>query len=160
MEALKTARLLAKHQGFTSTAAEGLLRTLATETLFTARDADQLRLTWAQLDAVDRNDPWSYPVQVTRLAQLVRQTKLASGWLHCGTHPQLQPDAVDSLAKALSQSLLGLEPEWLPGLDAATQTALRHPGLALALGWLWPNANYGAKPAACCCQPPMTSTST
>lgn len=135
MEALKTARLLAKHQGFTSTAAEGLLRTLATETLFTARDADQLRLTWAQLDAVDRNDPLVVSSAVTRLAQLGAPNE-ARQWLAplWGRIPQLQPDAVDSLAKALSQSLLGLEPEWLPRLDAATQTALRHPGLALALG--------------------------
>lgn len=36
--------------------------------------------------------------------------------------------------RALSHSLLGMEPEWLPRLDAATQPALRHPGLALALG--------------------------
>lgn len=37
MEALKTARLLAKHQGFTAGAAEGLLRSLASEALGAAR---------------------------------------------------------------------------------------------------------------------------
>jgi len=42
-EALKTARLLAKHQGFSKSAAQGLLRSLAFESLDTARDADQLR---------------------------------------------------------------------------------------------------------------------
>lgn len=135
MEALKTARLLAKHQGFTQTAAEGLLRTLATETLFTARDADQLRLTWSQLDASDRGDPLVVSSAATRLAQLGAPNE-ARQWLAplWNRIPQLPHDAVDALAQALSQSLLGLEPEWLPRLDAATPTALRHPGLALALG--------------------------
>src|SRR5256714_6061741 len=42
-EALKTARLLAKHQGFSKVAAQGLLRSLAAESLNTAHDIDQLR---------------------------------------------------------------------------------------------------------------------
>ncbi|HET8869896.1 MAG TPA: heme biosynthesis HemY N-terminal domain-containing protein [Aquabacterium sp.] len=135
LEALKTARLLAKHQGFTLAAAEGLLRTLATETLETARDADQLRQAWAQLDASDRRDPLVVASAATRISSLgapheARQW-LAPLWDRIG---QLPPDAVDALAQALSQSLLGLEAEWLPRLDAATQPALRHPGLALALG--------------------------
>jgi HemY protein len=43
LEALRTARMLAKHQGFTPDAAQGLLRSLAIEVLSQARDADQLR---------------------------------------------------------------------------------------------------------------------
>lgn len=135
LEALKTARLLAKHQGFTHNAAEGLIRTLATETLQTARDADQLRQTWLQLDPLDRQDPLIVAQAATRIADLgapqeARQW-LAPLWSRIA---QLPPDAIDALAKALSHSLLGMEPEWLPRLDAATQPALRHPGLALALG--------------------------
>lgn len=135
LEALKTARLLAKHQGFTNSAAEGLIRTLATETLQTARDADQLRQTWLQLDPLDRQDPLIVAQAATRIANLgapheARQW-LAPQWNRIA---QLPPDAMDALAKALSHSLLGMEPEWLPRLDAATQPALRHPGLALALG--------------------------
>lgn len=135
LEALKTARLLAKHQGFTSTAAEGLLRTLATETLDTARDADQLRQTWAQLDPSDRRDPLIVASAATRIAHLGAPNE-ARQWLAplWDRIAQLPPDAIDALAQALGHSLLGLEPEWLPRLDAATQPALRHPGLALALG--------------------------
>ncbi|MGE5451550.1 MAG: heme biosynthesis HemY N-terminal domain-containing protein [Acidobacteriota bacterium] len=135
LEALKTARLLAKHQGFTQTAAEGLLRTLATETLYTARDADQLRQTWAHLDPADRRDPLIVACAATRIAQLGAPNE-ARQWLAplWDRIAQLQPDAIDALAQALSHSLQGLEPEWLPRLDAATQPALRHPGLALALG--------------------------
>lgn len=135
LDALKTARLLAKHQGFTSVAAEGLLRTLAAEALQTARDADQLRQVWAQLDPSDRSDPLVVAHAATRIADLGAPTE-ARQWLAplWDRIAQLPTDAVDAMAKALSHSLLGLEPEWLPRLDAATQPALRHPGLALALG--------------------------
>ena len=55
-EALKTARLLAKHQGFSKGAALGLLRALAFESLDTARDPDQVRRVWEQFDSADRRD--------------------------------------------------------------------------------------------------------
>lgn len=135
VEALKTARLLAKHQGFTSGAAEGLLRTLAAETLHTARDADQLRTLWQALDAHDRNDPLVVAQAAQRMAQLgapheARQW-LAPLWARLDT---LSVDAIEALAVALGHSLLGLEPEWLPRLDACAQAALRNPTLALTLG--------------------------
>ena len=56
LPALQTARLLAKHQAFSPTAAASLLRTLAGEALDAARDADGLRRVWQQLDAADRRD--------------------------------------------------------------------------------------------------------
>ncbi|WP_294636683.1 heme biosynthesis HemY N-terminal domain-containing protein [uncultured Aquabacterium sp.] len=135
VEALRTARLLAKHQGFTVAAAEGLLRSLATETLDSARDADQLRGIWANLDAADRRDPLIVAHAAERMATLgaVAEARqwLAPLWDRMAEHP---PEAVDALAQALTHSLLGLEAEWLPRLDACTQQALRHPGLALVLG--------------------------
>ena len=70
MEALRTARLLAKHQGFTSVAAEGLLRTLATEALAAARDTDQLRALWQNLDAAERRDPLVVAHAARRMAEL------------------------------------------------------------------------------------------
>jgi HemY protein len=135
VEALKTARLLAKHQGFTASAAEGLLRTLAMETLASARDADQLRALWLNMDPSDRRDPLVVADAARRMAELgapieARQW-LAPLWDRIG---QLPADAVDALAHALSHALIGLEAEWLPRLDATTQGALRNPGLALTLG--------------------------
>ena len=56
-EALRTARLLAKHQAFSPVAAQGLLRSLAVEALDAARDADQLQRAWQQLDTMDHMDP-------------------------------------------------------------------------------------------------------
>ena len=135
MEALRTARLLAKHQGFTPAAAEGLLRTLASETLEGARDADQMRALWVNLDVQDKRDPLLVANAARRMAHLgapheARQW-LAPLWDQL--HKQ-SPEAVEALAAALRDSLTGLEAEWLPRLDATTPAALRNPALALTLG--------------------------
>ena len=135
MEALKTARLLAKHQGFTSGAAEGLLRTLATETLAIARDADQLRQLWQELDAQDRRDPLVVAHAVRRMAELGSPVEARQWLAPCWDRiAQMSPEATEALADALRSSVLGLEAEWLPRLDAATPVALRNPSVALTLG--------------------------
>jgi HemY protein len=135
LEALKTARMLAKHQGFTSGAAEGLLRTLAMESLTSARDADQMRAMWQALDSRDRRDAIVVGHAARRMAELGAPAD-ARGWMApmWDRLPELAPEGVDALARAMPHCLLGLEPEWLPRLDACTPVALRHPGLALALG--------------------------
>lgn len=135
MEALRTARLLAKHQGFTAGAAEGLLRSLAAEALGAARDVDQLRSLWQSLDAHDRRDPVVVAHAARRMADLgapeeARQW-LAPMWDQIG---KLAADQAVALAEALRHALSGLEAEWLPRLDATTQSALRNPHLALTLG--------------------------
>jgi HemY protein len=56
LDALHTARLLAKHQGFTPIAARGLLRSLAGEAIDDTHDVQQLQRLWQQLDAADRRD--------------------------------------------------------------------------------------------------------
>ena len=79
-EALKTARLLAKHQAFSKSAAEGLLRSLAFESLDSARDADQLRRHWQQFETTDRRDPFVARARRTRAADL-GAVEEARGWL-------------------------------------------------------------------------------
>ena len=58
LEALQTARLLAKHQGFSKEAAQSLLRSLAVEALEQTYDLEQLRRAWQALDQADRVDAW------------------------------------------------------------------------------------------------------
>lgn len=135
LEALRTARLLAKHQGFSPGAAEGLLRTLAQETLEQARDTDQLRQLWFELDAQDRKDPLVAARAAERMASLgapheARQW-LAPFWDKLGA---LSADGLDAMARALRHARTGLESEWLPRLDTAAGMALRHPALALSVG--------------------------
>lgn len=135
LEALRTARLLAKHQGFTAVAAEGLLRTLALETLDQARDADQLCQLWLELDAQDRKDPLVAARAAERMAQLGAAAEarqwLAPFWDKLGS---LHAEGQDAMARALLQARAGLESDWLPRLDAAATLALRNPALALSVG--------------------------
>lgn len=135
LEALRTARLLAKHQGFTPSAAQGLLRTLVTETLDGARDADQMRKLWMQLDPQDKRDPQVVSHAARHMSELgapheARQW-LAPLWVDIQQYP---PEITEALARALRESLLGLENDWLPRLDACTTAALRNPHLALTVG--------------------------
>lgn len=135
MEALRTARLLAKHQGFTPLAAEGLLRTLACEALNTARDADQLRQLWQQLDSHDRADPLVVARAAIRMSELGDAAE-ARQWLAplWDTIEQRDVEACHALAQALMRCLQGLEAEWLPRLDRLSAAALRNPALGLSVG--------------------------
>ena len=147
MEALRTARLLAKHQGFTQSAAHGLLRALATEALSAARDAEQLHGLWKDLDEHDRRDPMIVALAARRIAALGDPAQgrawLAPLWDRVA---ELGNEELTAVAHALAQSLDGMEADWLPRLDAAVPSALRNPvvaltvGLALAERQLWGKA--------------------
>jgi HemY protein len=134
-DALKTARLLAKHQGFSKTAAQGLLRSLAFESLETARDAEQLRRVWTQFDPMDRRDPYVAARAATRVAEFGASDE-ARGWLRpfWDRLSELHADERSVLALALVAAVQGMGPEWLPRLESAVQAYPREPALALAAG--------------------------
>lgn len=134
-DALKTARLLAKHQGFSKAAAQGLLRSLAFESLETARDAEQLRRVWQQFDPLDRRDPFVAARAATRAASLGASDE-ARGWLRPFWEQlaELGADERAVVALALSVAVEGLGPEWLPRLEAAAQAYAREPAMAYAVG--------------------------
>jgi HemY protein len=154
-DALKTARLLAKHQGFSKVAAQGLLRSLAFESLATAHDADQLRRIWLQFDPVDRRDPFVAARAATRAAELGAAEE-ARGWLRPFWErlSELGVDERATLAQALAGAVQGLGPEWLPRLEAASQAYPREGAVALALGCalterqLWGKARLALEQAA------------
>jgi HemY protein len=83
-EALRTARLLSKHQGFSQVAAQGLLRSLAFESLETAHDADQLKRVWTQFDAQDRRDAFVAPAPPRAPPVWARLTTPGSGCARFG----------------------------------------------------------------------------
>jgi HemY protein len=134
-DALKTARLLAKHQGFSKEAAQGLLRSLAFESLDTARDADQLRRVWLQFDPLDRRDPCVAARAATRAAALDAGDE-ARGWLRpfWDRLGELAADDRAAVALALVAAIDGLGAEWLPRLEAAAQAYGREPAIAYAVG--------------------------
>jgi HemY protein len=134
-EALKTARLLAKHQAFSKDAAQGLLRSLAFEALQTARDAEQLRRVWIQFDTVDRRDPFVAARAATRAIELGAVDD-ARGWLRpfWDRLPELALDERSAIAQTFVKATAGLGAEWLPRLEAAAQAFPREASIAMAVG--------------------------
>ena len=154
-DALHTAHLLANHQAFSPAAAQGLLRSLAAETLDQAHDAEQLRRVWQQLDPADQRDP----VVVARAAR--RASSLdASGDARLWLRPlwdrfdTLGADGRAQVALALFDACAGIGPEWLPRLEAAqraypAEAAVQGAiGAALAERQLWGKARRPLEQAA------------
>ncbi|NRT57957.1 heme biosynthesis HemY N-terminal domain-containing protein [Sphaerotilus uruguayifluvii] len=135
LEALKTARLLAKHQGFTPVAAQGLLRSLAVEAIDTARDADQLRRIWLQLDAADRRDPY-VAARAARRAAEVEALSDARGWLrpHWERLAELGERERSDVLEAFVEVLPGLPADWLPLLESSVEALPRDAHLAYVAG--------------------------
>lgn len=154
-EALKTARLLAKHQGFSKVAAQGMLRSLAFEALATARDVEQLRRIWLQFDNADRRDPAVAARAAVRVADLGAPDE-ARAWLRpfWDRLEELNADDRATLARALVASLSGIGPDWLSRLEAAAAAFPREPAVAHAVGSalaerrLWGKARALLEPAA------------
>ena len=134
-EALKTARLLAKHQGFSKIAAQGLLRSLAFESLDTAHDIDQLRRVWLAFDPIDRRDAFVAARAADRAASLA-SFEDARNWLRpfWDQVTEIGPDERSAISLALVSALPGIGPEWLPRLEAASIAFAREGAVALAVG--------------------------
>ena len=135
MEALRTARLLAKHQGFSPVAAQGLVRSLAAQALAGTRDADQLRRVWRELDAGDRRDA-QVAAQAARLLAGLGAAEEARGWLRpfWERMSQLPREDRDAIALALADAVEGIGPEWLARLEAALQACPGEGAIAFAVG--------------------------
>ena len=134
-EALKTARSLVKHQGFSSVAAAGLVRSLAFESLDTVHDADQLRRLWLSFDAADRRDPFIAARAALRASALGAHEDarawLRPFWEQIGT---LGAEDRAVVALALAGSVQGIGPEWLPRLESALHLLPHDGAVALAAG--------------------------
>lgn len=135
MEALQTARLLAKHQGFSATAAQSLLRSLAFEALDQAFDDGQLQRVWQSLDAADRRDAWVVARAVKRAVSL-GQVSLAQSWLQPAMEQahKLDVEAREQLALALVACAQGLGSHWLPLIEALMSQHGREPAVVAAAG--------------------------
>jgi len=134
-EALRTARLLVKHQGFSPAAASGLLRSLAFEALDTAHDVDQLRRLWSSLDVADRRDAFIAARAASR-ASALGATEDARLWLRpfWDRVADMTGEERSGVAEALAGAVGGIGPEWLPRLESASQALPRDGAVALAAG--------------------------
>lgn len=155
LEALRTARLLANHQGFTPVVAQSLLRSLAGETLEAAHDAQQLRRLWSQFDAADRRDPQVACRAAQRAAQL-EASEDGRQWLRpfWDSLAELAREDRASVALALIDTRAGIGSDWLPRLESAA-TAFGHEspvvaavGMVYAERQLWGKARRLLEQAA------------
>lgn len=163
-EALKTARLLVKHQGLSKGASLGLLRSLAFECLDTAHDIDQLRRTWQSLDVADRRDNF-VAARAALLATQLGAPDDARNWLRPGW--ERIEDTSDDERAALSFSLAcaidGIGADWLPRLESAQlafprEAAVAHAvGTALAERQLWGKARLLLEAAVADANLPVTA---
>jgi len=158
-EALRTARLLAKHQAFSRNAAVSLLRSLAGETLAAARDVEQLERAWHALDSADHADPFVAAHAAEHAARL-GATERGRQWLLGAWQrlAELGREERDAVALALIDNLPGLPADWLPRLEAAERALPSDPAVQAAVGsayaerQLWgkaraPLERAGASPA-------------
>lgn len=127
LPALDTARLLAKHGAFSTSAASSLLRGLAIACLDECHDGSQLQSIWALLLSDERAKPEIALHAAQRLLALRGDPQLALKWLTPVW--QLMANADDTLAsvqrqklvQVLSDALHGMEPDsdWLARVEQA-----------------------------------------
>lgn len=135
LQALHTARLLAKHQAFTPVAARGLLRSLVGEALDETHDLQQLKRLWQQLDPADRRDA-AVAARASLRAVTLGSTADAREWLKPFWERlgEQERDDRDALALALFEAAPGIEQEWLPRLEAALDGFGHEAAVAVAVG--------------------------
>lgn len=135
LDALHTARLLAKHQAFTPDAARSLLRSLACEAIDATHDLQQLRRLWVQLEPGDRSDAYVAARAATRAA-LLREPQHGRDWLQPFWERlgELDRDEREHVALALLHAAPGIGQDWLPRLEAALVAHGHEPAVMLAVG--------------------------
>ena len=135
LEALETARLLAKHRAFSDGAAQSIVRGLATELLSGAHDPAQLLRAWAELDAAEREMPEVAIHAAQRMVALRGDLSLARGWLlpaweRMVSQPRGLGDTLRvKMARALEAGLDSVDADWLARIETAQRNNPRDPNL-------------------------------
>ena len=138
VEALQTARLLAKHQGFSQIAAQSLLRSLAVDVVCGAHDEEQLNRAWLSLDAADRRDVIVGSRAAVHARDLGR-VELGRDYLlpHWGELARMDVDERGALAVALIDCVDGIGNEWLPRVEAAMAAHPQDASIVAAAGMVF-----------------------
>jgi len=146
-QALETARLLAKHGGFSASLEQTLLRSLAINRLSQAHDAEQIARAWLELTPSERAQP---EVATHAALRLLRQSpespqtpdiqELARDWLEpiWKSYPQLGENAQVQLVRALEASFAAanaqLDQKWFTQIEAAHLQLPHDPRLQYLVG--------------------------
>lgn len=134
-EALKMARLLAKHQAFPEMATLGLVRSLCMQVLDAAHDADQLRQAWGALESADRRDALVVAHAARRAAALGAPDD-GRAWVRpvWDRLTELSVQERVALTLAFCECVQGVGPEWLAVMERALQDVPDDAALAAAAG--------------------------
>ncbi|MBE7369719.1 heme biosynthesis protein HemY [Ramlibacter pallidus] len=136
LEALETARLLAKHHAFSDIAARGILRGLAIDLLNGAYDVAQLQRAWLALEPPERVMPEVAIHAAQRLTSLRGDPRLARDWLLPVWEKQAElGDSLRvKLVCALEEGLDSIDGGWLARIEAAQKANPRDATLQYLAG--------------------------
>ncbi|MBC7608729.1 MAG: heme biosynthesis protein HemY [Polaromonas sp.] len=140
LQALDTARLLAKHRAFSVAAAQSILRGLALELLNDAHDPAQLQQAWFSLDESERDMPELVVHAASRLMALHGDVELARSWLLKIWDRVMQPGSSISdslrikLIAVLESGLASLDAAWLARIESAQLSRPRDSNLQYLAG--------------------------
>ena len=140
LEALQTARLLAKHRAFSEVAAQSIVRGLATELLSGAHDAAQVIRAWADLEPAEREMPEVAIHGAQCLASMGGDLAIARSWLlpiwdrMSRADRDLSPAIGIKLVRALEAGLDSVGSDWLARIEAAQRNDPRDPNLQYLAG--------------------------
>ncbi|MDN8612443.1 heme biosynthesis protein HemY [Variovorax ginsengisoli] len=140
LEALETARLLAKHRAFSEAAAQSIVRGLATELLSGAHDPAQLLRAWSEFEPSEREMPEIAIHAAQRMVALRGDLTLARAWLlpvweRMVQHPQGLGESLRvKLVRALEAGLDSVDADWLARIEAAQRNNPRDANLQYLAG--------------------------
>jgi HemY protein len=136
LEALDTARLLAKHHAFSPVAARSIVRGLAMDLLNGAYDVAQLQRCWNGLEPAERAMPEVAVHAAQRLGSLGGDARIARDWLLPVWENQAElNDALRvKLVCALEEGLDSLDAGWLARIEAAQKANPRDATLQYLAG--------------------------
>jgi HemY protein len=140
LEALETARLLAKHRAFSESAAQSLVRGLATELLSGAHDPAQLLRAWGELEAPEREMPEVAIHAAQRMVILRGDLIVARAWLlPVWERMVAQTQGLGEilrvkLVRALEAGLESVDADWLARIESAQRSNPRDPNLQYLAG--------------------------
>ncbi|MDM0090383.1 MULTISPECIES: heme biosynthesis HemY N-terminal domain-containing protein [unclassified Variovorax] len=140
LEALQTARLLAKHRAFSEAAARSIVRGLATEVLSDSHDAAQLLRAWGALESNEREMPEVAIQAAQRMVLLNGDLAVARGWLlpvweRMVDQPRSLGDGLRvRLTRALEAGLDSVDADWLARIESAQRNNPRDANLQYLAG--------------------------
>ena len=136
MEALETARLLAKHHAFSEVAARSILRGLAIDLLNGAYDIAQLQRAWLCLEPGERLMPEVAIHAAQRLMALRGDARMAREWLLpvWESQGELGDNLRVKLVCALEEGLDSIDAAWLARIEAAQKNNPRDTTLQYLAG--------------------------